>query len=180
MFSPFCRISDSKIDRITGTLTPVVSMQPSARLAAPGWLAGAARQQMDTLAHRVGIAAVALAGAYACSRPCHASTTSTAQCVQPPAWDSKSKSSTDDTGGCREPAADVTSSPKDGPITTGLLPGATERVGFKWWTPHDGARARALWGDARVTALIGGPFDDEAVSERLRAEVHRASTEGVQ
>ena len=136
---------------------------------------------MDTLAHRVGIAAVALGGAYACSRPCHASATSTAQWVQPPAWASKSKSSTDDTGGCREPAAaDVTSSPKDGPITTGLLPGATERVGFKWWTPQDGARARALWGDARVTALIGGPFDDEAVSERLRAEVHRASTEGVQ
>jgi len=47
----------------------------------------------------------------------------------------------------------------------------TPRLGFRRWTDDDLPLARALWGDPRVTALIGGPFSDAAVVERLRAQV---------
>lgn len=35
----------------------------------------------------------------------------------------------------------------------------------------DGELAAGLWGDAAVTMLIGGPFDEAAVADKLAAEV---------
>lgn len=40
--------------------------------------------------------------------------------------------------------------------------------------------ARALWGDERVTSLIGGPFDEQKISARLASEVAMESAHGVQ
>jgi RimJ/RimL family protein N-acetyltransferase len=37
-----------------------------------------------------------------------------------------------------------------------------------------------LWGDAQVTALIGGPFDEQKVRERLKTECERQSQHGLQ
>lgn len=47
------------------------------------------------------------------------------------------------------------------------------RLGFRCWTPDDFPRARELWGDAEVTRHFGGPFSDEAVAEKLAAEIER-------
>ena len=47
----------------------------------------------------------------------------------------------------------------------------TERIGFRCWMPEDAGLASALWGDPRVTALIGGPFTPQQVEARLRAEI---------
>ena len=54
-----------------------------------------------------------------------------------------------------------------------MLPGPTERLTWQWWGSHaqDAARAQNLWGDDKVTALIGGPFTEEEVASRLAAEV---------
>jgi RimJ/RimL family protein N-acetyltransferase len=52
-------------------------------------------------------------------------------------------------------------------------PPPTARVAFRTWTEGDVALARALWGDPRATALIGGPFDDAAVRRRLAEEIDR-------
>jgi RimJ/RimL family protein N-acetyltransferase len=50
-------------------------------------------------------------------------------------------------------------------------PARTERLSFRTWTMDDLSLALALWGDYRVTRLIGGPFDDEAVLKRLNREL---------
>jgi len=47
----------------------------------------------------------------------------------------------------------------------------TSRLGFGVWSIQDADLARALWGDPRVTGLIGGPFNDQQVVERLNAEI---------
>ena len=60
------------------------------------------------------------------------------------------------------------------------LPPPTERLAFRWWSECDEALALALWGDDSVTALIGGPFDHDAVLGRLATEVGREQAEGVQ
>ncbi|HJR52711.1 MAG TPA: GNAT family N-acetyltransferase [Gemmatimonadota bacterium] len=54
------------------------------------------------------------------------------------------------------------------------------RLGFRAWTPADLEQARALWGDDRVTRLIGGPFSDEEIRERLAAEIANGGTLGIQ
>lgn len=51
------------------------------------------------------------------------------------------------------------------------LPQPTDRIVFRWWRPDDLPLALALWGDARVTALIGGPFGPEQVQARLAREL---------
>jgi RimJ/RimL family protein N-acetyltransferase len=56
----------------------------------------------------------------------------------------------------------------------------TERLGFRVWTENDFELAWALWGDARVTRLIGGPFSAARVRERLDEEIARMRTAGVQ
>jgi RimJ/RimL family protein N-acetyltransferase len=47
----------------------------------------------------------------------------------------------------------------------------TKRLEFRCWSSDDLALAWALWGDPRVTALIGGPFSAEAVAQRLSTEM---------
>ena len=47
----------------------------------------------------------------------------------------------------------------------------TDRLGFRCWSKNDLDLAKALWGNAKVTALIGGPFSPEEVEERLSKEV---------
>jgi ribosomal-protein-alanine N-acetyltransferase len=47
----------------------------------------------------------------------------------------------------------------------------TARLGFDRWSNADVALANALWGDPKVTALIGGPFTDREVSEKLQREI---------
>jgi RimJ/RimL family protein N-acetyltransferase len=59
-------------------------------------------------------------------------------------------------------------------------PAPTSRVEFRRWSPADLPLARALWGDARVTARIGGPFDDDAVRRRLDAELAMEAAHGMQ
>jgi len=50
-------------------------------------------------------------------------------------------------------------------------PAPTARLAFRCWRDDDLPLARALFGDPRVTALVGGPFDDAAVRARLAAEI---------
>lgn len=46
----------------------------------------------------------------------------------------------------------------------------SERLGFRWWSEGDIELALGLWGNPDVTRLIGGPFTDEQVQERLARE----------
>lgn len=59
-------------------------------------------------------------------------------------------------------------------------PPPTKRLEFRCWTLDDQALAWALWGDPQVTALIGGPFDAEAVAKRLSTEISCMQEHGVQ
>jgi RimJ/RimL family protein N-acetyltransferase len=52
-----------------------------------------------------------------------------------------------------------------------VLPLSTARLTFRAWRDDDLSTARQIWGDARVTALVGGPFDDAAVAARLAVEL---------
>src|SRR5262245_6380149 len=54
------------------------------------------------------------------------------------------------------------------------------RIGFGTWSPDDFPLAVALWGDARVTRLIGGPLDEAHVRERLRQEIATQESRGIQ
>jgi RimJ/RimL family protein N-acetyltransferase len=56
----------------------------------------------------------------------------------------------------------------------------TDRLGFRLWSPGDLPLANALWGDPKVSALIGGPFNDEQVQARLHAEIACMDAHGVQ
>ena len=61
-----------------------------------------------------------------------------------------------------------------------MRPSPTERLAFRSWRDDDLPLARALFGDARVTALVGGPFDDDAVRARLESERAMEREHGVQ
>lgn len=54
------------------------------------------------------------------------------------------------------------------------------RLGFRAWMPADLGMATTLWGDVRVTRLIGGPFTNEEVAERLALEIENGETLGLQ
>lgn len=56
----------------------------------------------------------------------------------------------------------------------------SERLGFRHWSPDDLQLAKGLWGDADVTKLIGGPFSETQVSERLKQEIARQTEYGIQ
>jgi RimJ/RimL family protein N-acetyltransferase len=58
-------------------------------------------------------------------------------------------------------------------LVTDMLgtPRPTPRLRFRKWTAHDLPLAATLWGDARVTALIGGPFAAARVAEILDAQL---------
>jgi hypothetical protein len=47
------------------------------------------------------------------------------------------------------------------------------RLGFRSWRDEDLPLAMGLWGDPKVTALIGGPFTPEMVRERLTKEIRQ-------
>jgi [ribosomal protein S5]-alanine N-acetyltransferase len=50
-------------------------------------------------------------------------------------------------------------------------PPPTTRLRFRAWRDDDLSLARAVFGDARVTALVGGPFDDAQIAARLASEL---------
>lgn len=56
----------------------------------------------------------------------------------------------------------------------------TERLRFGIWRRDDIALAEAIWGDAEVTELTGGPFTAEAVAQRLVTEVENWRLYGIQ
>lgn len=56
----------------------------------------------------------------------------------------------------------------------------TERLGFRPWSEDDLGLALGLWGDPEVTRLIGGPFSEEQVQERLSREIATQRSHGVQ
>jgi ribosomal-protein-alanine N-acetyltransferase len=56
----------------------------------------------------------------------------------------------------------------------------TDRLGFSHWSPDDWSLAQALWGDAQVTSLIGGPFTTEQVEQRLNSEIASMNAHHVQ
>jgi|SRR5438067_1224872 len=60
------------------------------------------------------------------------------------------------------------------------VPEPTARLFFRTWRSGDLPLAIGLWGDARVTALIGGPFDDAQVRSRLDAELATEREHGFQ
>ena len=56
----------------------------------------------------------------------------------------------------------------------------SRRLGFRCWKEDDLALAMGLWGDTQVGAMIGGPFDADAVHARLAREMGRMNEHGVQ
>ena len=64
--------------------------------------------------------------------------------------------------------------------TDRAVPAATARLTFRTWRDDDLPLAQALFGDPRVTALVGGPFDDAQVRARLAAEIATQREHGYQ
>lgn len=56
----------------------------------------------------------------------------------------------------------------------------TERLIFGTWLKEDLDKAIELWGDLDVTALIGGPFTQEQIVERLMREIASQEQNGYQ
>ena len=59
-------------------------------------------------------------------------------------------------------------------------PSPTERLVVRTWRDDDDALAWSLFGDPRVTALVGGPFDEAAVRARLATERANQREHGIQ
>jgi [ribosomal protein S5]-alanine N-acetyltransferase len=57
---------------------------------------------------------------------------------------------------------------------------STDRVGFSHWRADDLPLAETLWGDPKVTALIGGPFAADEVKARLSREIESMAAYKVQ
>jgi ribosomal-protein-alanine N-acetyltransferase len=60
-----------------------------------------------------------------------------------------------------------------------MVPAATSRLAFRPWRDDDVALAMALWGDPRVAALVGGPFDEAQVRARLATELANQAEHGI-
>ncbi len=56
----------------------------------------------------------------------------------------------------------------------------TSRLGFSLWSADGLALAMGLWGDPRVTRLIGGPFSRPWVRDRLAREIATQAALGFQ
>jgi len=56
----------------------------------------------------------------------------------------------------------------------------TARLGFGRWSIDDLPLALALWGDPRVTRMIGGPFSREEVEAMLEREIASMGVHNVQ
>jgi RimJ/RimL family protein N-acetyltransferase len=54
------------------------------------------------------------------------------------------------------------------------------RLGFRVWDPSMEALAMQLWGNEDVTKLIGGPFSNSKVLERMHSEMRNQAESGVQ
>lgn len=52
-----------------------------------------------------------------------------------------------------------------------MTPEPTARLRFRAWRDGDMPLARTLFGDPKVTALVGGPFDDAQIAARLALEL---------
>ena len=61
-----------------------------------------------------------------------------------------------------------------------MVPAATARLTFRTWRDDDLPLARALFGDPRITDLVGGPFDDVQIRARLAAEIATEREHGFQ
>lgn len=60
-----------------------------------------------------------------------------------------------------------------------LVPAPTARLEFRPWAEDDLPFARALFGDPRVTTLVGGPFDAAAIAARLAFELGNQREHGI-
>jgi [ribosomal protein S5]-alanine N-acetyltransferase len=56
----------------------------------------------------------------------------------------------------------------------------TDRLGFSDWQEGDLALAMSLWGDPKVSVLLGGPFTTEEVGARLSREINMLLASKVQ
>jgi ribosomal-protein-alanine N-acetyltransferase len=56
----------------------------------------------------------------------------------------------------------------------------SDRLGFSCWREDDLPLAMHLWGDPKVSSLIGGPFAPDEVNARLRREIELMSSYAVQ
>ncbi|MEW5924266.1 MAG: GNAT family N-acetyltransferase [Candidatus Zixiibacteriota bacterium] len=56
----------------------------------------------------------------------------------------------------------------------------SKRLGFRLWVEEDFDLALDLWGNPEVTSLIGGPFSDRQIQERLEQEMANNIAYGVQ
>jgi [ribosomal protein S5]-alanine N-acetyltransferase len=56
----------------------------------------------------------------------------------------------------------------------------TDRLGFSHWRENDLPLAMHLWGDPKVSSLIGGPFTPAEVRARLSREIELMSAYAVQ
>ncbi len=59
-----------------------------------------------------------------------------------------------------------------------MIPAPTERLVFREWRDAD-PLATTLFGDPRVTALVGGPFDAAQIELRLATELANQRTFGI-
>jgi RimJ/RimL family protein N-acetyltransferase len=60
-----------------------------------------------------------------------------------------------------------------------VVPAPTARLTFRSWREDDLPLALSLWGDPQVSALVGGPFDEAAVRERLGTELANQRDHGI-
>ena len=56
----------------------------------------------------------------------------------------------------------------------------TPRLGFRHWTDADEPLALGLWGDPDVTRMLGGPFTDDHVRQRLATQITMHHEHGIQ
>jgi ribosomal-protein-alanine N-acetyltransferase len=61
-----------------------------------------------------------------------------------------------------------------------MVPAPTARLVFRPYRESDLPLARALFGDAQVTTLVGGPFDDAHTASRLAADIAMEREHGFQ
>jgi [ribosomal protein S5]-alanine N-acetyltransferase len=59
------------------------------------------------------------------------------------------------------------------------LPAPTDRLTFRAWRETDLPLAMQLWGDPAVSRLVGGPFDESAVRQRLASELANQRNHGI-
>ena len=60
------------------------------------------------------------------------------------------------------------------------FPAATARLTFRTWCDDDLSLANSLFGDLRVTALVGGPFSADQIRARLATEIETQRVHGLQ